>query len=150
MVWPTARRSGREGGAGWVKLITDANYGEILGAHLVGPDVTELLPELTMAQRLELTPAAIAARQAFLSEERWLAANSHRSTPNELEYQIEVIDDTLRLAVNVIRSSNPDMKPAWPADLDDDCTLPTPGDLPPQMHFDPDQWATIGIPLSDR
>jgi dihydrolipoamide dehydrogenase len=47
-------------GAGWVKLITDAKYGEILGAHLVGPEVTELLPELTMAQMMELTPAEIA------------------------------------------------------------------------------------------
>jgi dihydrolipoamide dehydrogenase len=47
-------------GAGWVKLVTDAQYGEILGAHLVGPEVTELLPELTLAQMMELTPAEIA------------------------------------------------------------------------------------------
>ncbi len=45
---------------GWVKLVTDARYGEILGGHLVGPDVTELLPELTLAQMMELTPAEIA------------------------------------------------------------------------------------------
>ncbi len=45
---------------GWVKLVTDAKYGEILGAHLVGPEVTELLPELTLAQMMELTPAEIA------------------------------------------------------------------------------------------
>jgi dihydrolipoamide dehydrogenase len=46
--------------AGWVKILTDARYGEILGAHLIGPEVTELLPELTLAQRMELTPAEIA------------------------------------------------------------------------------------------
>ncbi len=46
--------------AGWVKLITDAKYGEILGAHLIGPEVTELLPELTIAQMMELTAAEIA------------------------------------------------------------------------------------------
>jgi dihydrolipoamide dehydrogenase len=46
--------------AGWVKLVTDAHYGEILGAHLVGPEVTELLPELTLSQMMELTPAEIA------------------------------------------------------------------------------------------
>jgi dihydrolipoamide dehydrogenase len=46
--------------AGWVKLIVDAKYGEILGGHLVGPEVTELLPELTLAQMMELTPAEIA------------------------------------------------------------------------------------------
>ena len=45
--------------AGWVKLVIEAKYGEILGAHLVGPEVTELLPELTLARMLELTPAEI-------------------------------------------------------------------------------------------
>lgn len=45
---------------GWVKLISDAKYGEILGAHMVGPEVTELLPELTLAQMMEITPAEIA------------------------------------------------------------------------------------------
>jgi len=45
---------------GWVKIISDAKYGEILGAHLIGPEVTELLPELTLAQMMELTPNEIA------------------------------------------------------------------------------------------
>ena len=40
---------------GFVKIIVDEKYGEILGAHLIGPDVSELLPELTLAQRNELT-----------------------------------------------------------------------------------------------
>ena len=47
-------------GSGWVKIVTDAKYGEILGAHMVGPEVTELLPELTLAQMMELTPEQIA------------------------------------------------------------------------------------------
>jgi len=46
--------------AGWVKILRDSRYGEILGAHMVGPEVTELLPELTLAQQMELTPAEIA------------------------------------------------------------------------------------------
>jgi len=46
--------------AGWVKLVVGEQYGEILGATLVGPEVTELLPELTLAQMMELTPAEIA------------------------------------------------------------------------------------------
>jgi dihydrolipoamide dehydrogenase len=45
---------------GWVKLLVDSKYGEILGAHMIGPEVTELLPELTIAQMMELTPAEIA------------------------------------------------------------------------------------------
>jgi dihydrolipoamide dehydrogenase len=47
-------------GSGWAKIVVDAKYGEILGAHLIGPEVTELLPELTLAQMMELTPAEIA------------------------------------------------------------------------------------------
>jgi dihydrolipoamide dehydrogenase len=45
---------------GWVKLVVDEKYGEILGAHMIGPEVTELLPELTLARMLELTPYEIA------------------------------------------------------------------------------------------
>ena len=45
---------------GFVKIIADARYGEILGAHLVGPEVTELLPELTLARFAELTTEEIA------------------------------------------------------------------------------------------
>ncbi|PKO21381.1 MAG: dihydrolipoyl dehydrogenase [Chloroflexi bacterium HGW-Chloroflexi-1] len=45
---------------GFVKIISDARYGEILGAHLVGPEVTELLPELVLAHTWELTAAEIA------------------------------------------------------------------------------------------
>ncbi len=46
--------------AGWVKIVVDEKYGEILGAHMIGPEVTELLPELTLAHMLELTPHEIA------------------------------------------------------------------------------------------
>ncbi len=45
---------------GFVKIVADAAYGEILGAHLVGPEVTELLPELVLARSWELTPDEIA------------------------------------------------------------------------------------------
>ncbi len=45
---------------GFVKIVADAKYGEILGAHMVGPDVTELLPELTLAHNAELTAEEIA------------------------------------------------------------------------------------------
>jgi dihydrolipoamide dehydrogenase len=40
---------------GFVKVIADTAHGELLGAHLIGPDVGELLPELTLAQRWDLT-----------------------------------------------------------------------------------------------
>jgi dihydrolipoamide dehydrogenase len=46
--------------AGWVKIVVDGKYDEILGAHMIGPEVTELLPELTLAHMMELTPNEIA------------------------------------------------------------------------------------------
>jgi len=46
--------------AGFAKIITDAESEEILGAHLVGPEVSELLPELTLAQQNGLHASAIA------------------------------------------------------------------------------------------
>ncbi|HVQ50559.1 MAG TPA: dihydrolipoyl dehydrogenase, partial [Mycobacterium sp.] len=45
---------------GFVKLIADAKYGELLGGHLIGPDVAELLPELTLAQKWDLTASELA------------------------------------------------------------------------------------------
>lgn len=47
-------------GVGFAKLISDKKYGELLGAHMIGPEVTELLPELTLAQKWELTGREIA------------------------------------------------------------------------------------------
>lgn len=55
-----AKAKGIGQAVGFVKLISDKKYGEILGAHMIGPDVTELLPELTLAQSAELTPEEIA------------------------------------------------------------------------------------------
>ena len=40
---------------GFAKVIADGAHGELLGAHLVGADVAELLPELTLAQKWDLT-----------------------------------------------------------------------------------------------
>ncbi|MEU1669984.1 dihydrolipoyl dehydrogenase [Streptomyces sparsogenes] len=45
---------------GFVKLIADGRHGELLGGHLIGPEVTELLPELTLAQRWDLTAHEVA------------------------------------------------------------------------------------------
>jgi len=57
---PNGKALGMGETAGFVKIITDSKYGEILGAHLIGPEVSELLPELTLAQKNELTIEEIA------------------------------------------------------------------------------------------
>ncbi|MBY8885567.1 dihydrolipoyl dehydrogenase [Streptomyces sp. PTM05] len=46
--------------AGFVKILSDGTHGELLGAHLIGPEVTELLPELTLAQQWDLTVHEVA------------------------------------------------------------------------------------------
>lgn len=40
---------------GFVKLIFDAKYGEILGAHMIGANVTEMIAEIVVARKLETT-----------------------------------------------------------------------------------------------
>jgi len=44
---------------GFVKLLFDAKYGELLGVHMIGENVTELLSELVLARKLEATEAEI-------------------------------------------------------------------------------------------
>ena len=42
-----------------VKLVFDKKYDELLGAHIVGPEATELIAELVMAKTLEGTGKTI-------------------------------------------------------------------------------------------
>jgi dihydrolipoamide dehydrogenase len=51
-------------GVGFVKIVADAAHNEIIGAHLIGPEVTELLPALTLAQKWDLTADEV-ARNVF-------------------------------------------------------------------------------------
>ncbi|MDY0113926.1 MAG: dihydrolipoyl dehydrogenase [Corynebacterium sp.] len=44
---------------GFVKLIADAEHGELLGGHMVGANVSELMPQLVLAQKYELTSEEI-------------------------------------------------------------------------------------------
>ncbi len=70
--------------AGFVKIVMDEKYGEILGAHMIGPEVTELLPELTLAHMMELTPHEIARNvhaHPTISEAIMEAAHGASGTP---------------------------------------------------------------------
>jgi dihydrolipoamide dehydrogenase len=44
---------------GFVKLVFDKKYGGLLGAHMIGPDVTEMIGELGLARTLEATGPTI-------------------------------------------------------------------------------------------
>jgi len=81
---PNGKALGLGDYAGFVKLVVDEKYGEILGAHLIGPEVTELLPELTLAQMMELTPHEIARNvhaHPTLSEVLMEAAHGAEGSP---------------------------------------------------------------------
>jgi len=71
---------------GWVKIITDEKYGEILGATIVGPDASELLPELVLAQANELTIEEI--------------AHSVHAHPTLAEAVLEAAEDALGGAIH--------------------------------------------------
>ncbi len=53
----TASGKAKAAGAadGFVKLIFDAKYGELLGAHMIGYNVTEMIAEIVVAKKLETT-----------------------------------------------------------------------------------------------
>jgi dihydrolipoamide dehydrogenase len=81
---PNGKALGLGDYAGFVKIIVDEKYGEILGAHMIGPEVTELLPELTLAHMMELTPHEIARNvhaHPTLSEVLMEAAHGAEGTP---------------------------------------------------------------------
>jgi dihydrolipoamide dehydrogenase len=81
---PNGKALGMGDYMGFVKIVMDAKYGEILGAHMIGPEVTELLPELTLARMMELTPHEIARNvhaHPTLSEAIMEAAHGAEGSP---------------------------------------------------------------------
>ncbi len=64
---------------GFVKIVTDAKYGEILGVHIIGPNATELIAESVLALEMECTAeelANIIHAHPTLSESMLDAANA--------------------------------------------------------------------------
>jgi dihydrolipoamide dehydrogenase len=47
--------------SGFVKVVADAKYGEVLGIHMIGPHVTDMIAEACVALRLETTASDLAA-----------------------------------------------------------------------------------------
>lgn len=62
---------------GLVKIITEQEYGQILGVHIIGPRASSLISEAALAVKLEVTPQDIAATvhpHPTLSEALWESA----------------------------------------------------------------------------
>jgi dihydrolipoamide dehydrogenase len=63
---------------GFVKFVTDAKYGEILGVHIIGPNATDLIAEPAFAMQMETTISDIATTvhaHPTLYEAIWEAAS---------------------------------------------------------------------------
>ncbi len=86
---------------------------------------------------------AQAEREAFLQDEGWLANNSYMGSPNELEYKIAMSEGNIRLAATFIRANDLQSRVYWPASLEDDCTVPTPGGMPSSLSFAPETWGLL-------
>jgi dihydrolipoamide dehydrogenase len=51
----SGKASAAGAGDGFIKLIFDAKYGELLGAHMIGANVTEMIAEIVAIRKLETT-----------------------------------------------------------------------------------------------
>jgi dihydrolipoamide dehydrogenase len=72
---------------GFVKIVTEAKYGEVLGVHMIGYNVSELIGEAGMARALESTVEEMAAH-----------AHAH---PSMAEAVMEAAQDALGRAIHI-------------------------------------------------
>ena len=64
---------------GFIKIVAEAKYGEVLGVHIIGPSATDLIAEAVAEMQLEATADEIAATihaHPTLTEAMWDAANA--------------------------------------------------------------------------
>jgi len=93
------------------------------------------------------SPQAQEARQTHLFEEGWVASNGRMGNPDEVEYQIAMPEDELRLAVTSIGAPNYKSVISWPGDLADGCSSldMLTGPIPEQTQFSVEEWITLTI-----
>jgi hypothetical protein len=91
------------------------------------------------------SPYAQKEREEFLAEHGWLGTNVNLGAPGELEYQIELDGEKVRLAVSYLAEKDWNEVIQWPADLDDDCgSLDlVQGNAPEGLRFLPQTWVTV-------
>jgi hypothetical protein len=93
------------------------------------------------------SPQAQEALSIHLQEEGWVANNGRRGVPEEVEFQIAMPDNSLRLAVNSIGPPYYRSVLTWPGDLQDDCSSleMITGPIPEQAQFSLEDWVTLSI-----
>ena len=116
--------------------------------YQLGDGVWELLREFEWCCR-ETTdsPQAQKALGTHLQDEAWVANNGRVGVPEEIEFQIAMPDNSLRLAVNSIGPPSYRSVLSWPNDLADDCgslEIIT-GPIPEQAQFSLEEWIRLSI-----
>jgi len=93
------------------------------------------------------SPQAQAALGKHLQDEGWVANNGRVGVPEEIEFQIAMPDNSLRLAVNSIGPPYYRSVLSWPNDLADDCSSleMITGPIPEQAQFSLEEWITLSI-----
>jgi TolB protein len=88
---------------------------------------------------------ALEERTDHLERENWLASNGLTGRYNEMEYQIEMTDDEVRLAVTYLMSPDYETTDFWPDTLGTGCRNfePLQSDAPEAVLFAPETWMTV-------
>jgi dihydrolipoamide dehydrogenase len=71
---------------GFVKVVGERKYGELLGVHMIGPHVTDLIAECVVAMKLEATLESI--------------AETMHAHPTLSEAVLEAFEDSLGQAIH--------------------------------------------------
>jgi Tol biopolymer transport system component len=88
---------------------------------------------------------ALEKRSEHLEREDWLASNGRMGINNEMEYQIAMTNDKIRLAVTYLLSPDYETTDFWPDTLGTGCRnfAPSPGGAREIAFFSPDTWITV-------
>jgi hypothetical protein len=88
---------------------------------------------------------ALDERQQHLEREKWLASNGLMGNYDEMEYQIAMPDDQIRLAVTYLLSPEYTSTDFWPATVAAGCRdfEPLQSDAPETVEFAPESWMTV-------
>jgi hypothetical protein len=93
------------------------------------------------------SPQAKESLSRHLQEEGWTANNGLTGVQEEVEYQILLPGDSMRLAVNSIGQPNYRTVHSWPGNLVDDCSRLSmiTGPIPEEAQFSIGGWAALSI-----
>jgi hypothetical protein len=90
-------------------------------------------------------PQAQEERRAHLEDQGWIASNGRMGIPQQVEFQISLPGDSLRLAFSSIGAPDYESVISWPGGLADGCSSPDmlKGPIPEETQFSLEDWITL-------